>query len=61
MNVINNRYGIFVCKRSSVELLDKVNYILNNYEAIKKRIIANSLPTKKNFINEFYKILSKKI
>jgi len=59
-HIINNRLGIFICKRSLVELMDTINYVLKNYELIKNKILSNNLNTKKNFINKFYNILLKK-
>jgi len=60
-HIINNRSGIFLCKRSSVELQNTISYILKNYELIKNKILRNNLSTKKNFINKFYDILLKSL
>jgi len=60
-HIINNRLGIFVCKRTSEELLNMINYILENYDQIKNEILSNNLSTKKKFVNEFYSLLLKSI
>jgi len=60
-HIINNRHGIFACKRTSGELLNIISFILKNYEQIRSKILNNNLSTKKNFVNKFYNILLKNI
>jgi len=60
-HIINNRFGIFVCKRTSEELLNMISFILKDYEQIRSKILNNNLSTKKNFVNKFYDILLKNI
>ena len=50
--VVNNRRGIFVCKRDEESLKKKINYILNNYTSIQKKIKKNYFYTKENFNKE---------
>ena len=45
--VINNKKGIFVCKRNAESLEKTTNYILMNYDKIQRDIRENKLPTKK--------------
>lgn len=47
--VINNRQGIFVCKRDINELFKLSRYILKNYTKIQKKILLNKKYTKKSF------------
>ncbi len=51
-HVIRNRKGIFISKRNIKSLEETIQFIINNYENIKKELNENILPTKKNFINE---------
>jgi glycosyltransferase involved in cell wall biosynthesis len=57
-HVIGNRIGIFVCKRNSEDLKNKIFYIRKNYSKIVKKISKNVLPTKKIFIQDLIKIIS---
>ena len=51
---------VFVCKRDKSLVIEKINYILKNYESnseieIKKNI--NNLPTRAKFIKELENII----
>lgn len=50
--VINEREGIFVCKRNETSLKKNINFILNNYTKIQKKIKSNYFYKKDNFENE---------
>ena len=60
-HIINNRLGIFVCKRTSEELSNMISFILKDYEQIRNKILNNTPSTKKNFVDKFYNILLKNI
>ena len=51
--VINERKGIFVCKRNEKDLRKTINYILKNYSDIQRQIEKNYFYTKDNFKKEF--------
>ncbi len=51
-HVLNNRNGIFVCKRNEKSISKTINYILENYKNIQKKIIKNNLNTKESFKKE---------
>ena len=50
--VISNREGIFVTERNKDSINKTVNFILENYEKIQKKIKKNFFYTKKNFKKE---------
>ena len=58
-HVIGNREGVFVCKRNSESLSEKIHYIMKNYKAIQEKMSKNILPTKENFLKKLYLILNK--
>ena len=55
--VVNNRKGIFVCKRDEESLKKNINFILNNYKNIQKKIKKNYFYTKDNFNKELLKYI----
>ena len=55
--VINNKKGIFVCKRNAESLEKTTNYILNNYDKIQRDIRENKLPTKKSMLKQISDII----
>jgi len=57
-HIIDDKKGIFVAERNQKDLLEKINYIKNNYETIQNEMKSNNLPTKKIFINEFEKAIN---
>ncbi len=58
-HVKRNRSGVFICKRDKFSLIEKINYILNNYESIQHEIKKNIniLPTRAKFIKELENII----
>ena len=56
-HIIKNTKGIYVCKRNLKDFLEKVDYIMKNYEFIKKEMLKNSFPKKNIFIRQLYNIL----
>jgi len=59
-HIVADRIGIFICKRNSRNLKDKILYIYKNYSKIQKNISKNKLPTKKNFLQNLSKIIINK-
>jgi glycosyltransferase involved in cell wall biosynthesis len=59
-HVIGGRLGIFICKRNSEDLNNKINYIYKNYSKIEKNITKNILPTKKVFLEDLNNIIANK-
>ena len=57
-HVIGERKGVFVSKRNSESLLEKINFIIENYSTIQNDMEKNTFPTKKKFISELTYILS---
>ena len=51
-HVKENLRGVFVCKRETRNLLNKVHYIMNNYKNIVNDIKKNKIQTKKQFQNK---------
>ncbi len=58
-HVTRNREGVFISERNSISLSKKIQFILENYESIQKKMINNKLPTKEDFLNQLSTILSK--
>ena len=58
-HVIKNRKGIFVSNRDNASLLEKINYIIGNYNSIQESIKSNKLPDNDSFIGQLKEILSK--
>ena len=56
-HVKRNFYGIFVCKRNSLDLKKKINFIMNNYFQISENIRKNRIATKKEFQKKLSKII----
>jgi len=59
-HIIGDRLGIFICKRNSKDLKNKINYIYKNYPKIVKSISKNILPTKKVFLGDLNNIIINK-
>ena len=57
-HITKNTNGIFACERNAKDLLKKINYIMKNYDIIKKKMLKKKLPTKNFFIRQLYNILS---
>jgi len=58
-HVIGNKKGIFVAERNSTSFFKTINYIKENYNNIQKEMKNNKLPTKKEFLERFSKLISK--
>ena len=56
--IIEKRYGIFVCKRNSKNIIDTVNFIITNYKSIQSKIAKNFHYTHNNFKQELMKVVS---
>ena len=55
--VVNEREGIFVCKRDDKSLIDTITFILKNYTDIQKKIEQNYFYTKENFKKEILTLI----
>jgi glycosyltransferase involved in cell wall biosynthesis len=57
-HVIGDKKGIFVTKRNFLSFLGTLNNIKKNYKKIQKDMKKNKLPTNKEFIDKFIKIIN---
>ena len=57
-HIIGNRFGIFIAKRSYIDFLKVVNFIIINYQKIIDEITKNNLPTKKKFLEDISEIIN---
>ena len=57
--IIEDRKGIFVSDRNFLSLLEKINYVIDNYNSIQESMKNNILPNNENFIKGLKEILSK--
>lgn len=60
-HVKQNREGIFVSDRNYNNLIKNVNFILQNYNSIQEKMKKNSLPTRKQFIQNLKDIINKEV
>lgn len=58
-HVVENRQGIFVSNRDQQSLIEKINFIIDNYRSIQESMKSNSLPDNESFIKQFKVIISK--
>lgn len=56
-HVKKNFKGVFICKRNTKDFLKKINFILNNYSQINKKIKKEKIFTKKDFQKQLSKII----
>ena len=56
-HVIGDKKGIFVTKRNFLSFLGTLNNIKKNYKKIQKDMKKNMLPTNKEFIDKFIKLI----
>ena len=56
-HVVGDKKGIFVTKRNFLSLLGTLNNIKKNYKKIQKDMRKNKLPTNKEFIDRFVKLI----
>ena len=59
--VVNEREGIFVCKRDDKSLIDTITFILKNYTDIQKKIEHNYFYTKENFKKEILTLIQNEL
>jgi len=59
--VVNEREGIFVCKRDEKSLIDTITFILKNYTDIQKKIEHNYFYTKENFKKEILTLIQNEL
>ncbi len=58
-HVVENRKGIFVSNRDRKSLLEKINFIIDNYHSIQENMKFNRLPDNESFIQQLKAIISK--
>ena len=56
-HVIGNKKGIFIAKRNFINFFGILNNIKKNYKKIQKDMKKNKLPTNKEFIDKFIKLI----
>ncbi|MDC0529831.1 glycosyltransferase [Pelagibacteraceae bacterium] len=56
-HVIGEKKGIFVSRRNFISLFGTLNNIKKNYKKIQKEMKKNKLPTNKEFIDKFVKLI----
>ncbi len=56
-HVVGDKKGIFVAKRNYLNFFGILNHIKKNYKKIQKEMMKNKLPTNKEFIEEFVKVI----
>ena len=56
-HVVGDKKGIFVTKRNFVNFLGALNHIKKNYKKIQNEMKKNKLPTNKEFIDKFTKLI----
>ena len=56
-HVIGDKKGIFISKRNFLSFLGTLNTIKKNYKKIQKDMKKNKLPTNKEFIDKFIKLI----
>ena len=56
-HVIGEKKGIFVSRRNFISLFGTLNNIKKNYKKIQKDMKKNKLPTNKEFIDRFVKLI----
>ena len=57
-HVVEDRKGIFVTNRDPQSLIQKINYIIDNYHSIQESMKSNRLPDNESFIKQLKVILS---
>ena len=55
--VVNNKKGIFVCKRDLSSFEKTVNDIIKNYKKVQEDIRNNKLPTKESMLRQISNII----
>ena len=57
LNMSSDKKGIFVTKRNFLSFLGTLNNIKKNYKKIQKDMKKNKLPTNKEFLEKFIKLI----
>ena len=57
-HVVGDKKGVFVSRRNHQSLLEKIQYIKNNYEKIQEDMKKNKLPLKQDFLKQFKTLIS---
>ena len=52
-HVVGSKKGIFIAKRNSESLSEKIEFIVSNYNKIQEDMKNNNLPLKKDFLKDF--------
>ena len=55
-HIVDNRNGIFICKRNKKNIDRTINYIFKNYKKIQREISKNNFYTKDNFKKELLEL-----
>lgn len=55
-HILDNRNGIFICKRNKKNIDRTINYIFRNYKKIQREISKNNFYTKDNFKKELLEL-----
>ena len=58
-HVVGSKKGIFITKRNSESLLEKIKYIASNYGKIQEDMKNNNLPLKKEFLKDLENLIVK--
>ena len=58
-HVVGSKKGIFIAKRNSESLLEKIKYIGSNYGKIQEDMKNNNLPLKKEFLKDLENLIVK--
>ena len=56
-HVIGNKKGVFITQRNFLNFFGTLNHIKKNYKKIQKDMKKNKLPTNKEFIDKFIKLI----
>ena len=56
-HIVQNKKGIFVSKRNFINFFGTLNNVKKNYKRIQKEMKKNKLPTNKEFIEKFAKLI----
>ena len=56
-HVIGNKKGVFITQRNFLNFFGTLNQIKKNYKKIQKDMKKNKLPTNKEFIDKFIKLI----
>ena len=57
-HVIGDFKGVFIADRNTSNLIEKINYIKNNYKIILQEMKSNKLPSNNEFIKKITDIIN---